>query len=959
MANVHTVRIYPRGKAPRPDHSLLHEAQKVLGVKSIVEIRKHKTFRIEGLDSQQVEVLASELLADPVAEEFTVNATKHFGNDYEVEVGYKPGVMNPEAEAMKKAAELLGFKPLATDLSFNYQFSFTEKGAPGVIDARDDARAIIHRLLVNPTTQQIIEKTPETLLITGTPGPIEVIPIRSMSDAELLNLSSDRKMYLNLEEMRVIRAHYIFLDRDAYDDELEKIAQVWSEHCGHKTFKAALSNGNESLIQRIKEASREVSTTNILSAFEDNSGVMAFYDDNGVSIKVETHNSPSAAEPYGGAATGVGGVLRDPVATGLGMKVIGSMDVFCLAPPTLPNDQVPPGCLHPEYLLQRIVAGVRDYGNRMGVPTNNGSVYFHEDYKAKPTVLVGAVGIAPSKYCKKGEAQFGDAIILLGGRTGRDGIHGATFSSAEMTAETSTVHSTSVQIGHAIEEKRTFDALLACRDAGLNHAITDCGAGGISSAISEMGEKTGAHVTLEKVPTKYEGLAPWEIDLSESQERMVAAVAQQDTERFIQICESYNVEATVIGTFDSEDREYPRYINTYNGEVCCDLSMEFLHHGLPQRNMIVKWVSPEIDEIKVPRPATAEEWIDRYERVMSHGNVCSKEPIVRQYDHTVQGTNALAPFTGENLASPNDGAVIRPILDKPYGLIITHGMDPVLNKINPYKGAKWAWAEALANLVAVGGNPAQGEVAMVNNYITATPDEHTMGVLDMMVDAVCDAMRATKAPVISGKDSLSSRYRFPDGSVLDVPPVLCITAMGRIPDVSKTISSDFKRTDSVIVLVGYIDSEEMGGSVYYDVMGGSSGAIPNVELNGLHEDLLTLSKAIATGKVLACHDISHGGMAAALAEMCFGGGCGATVDIYEVFETGRPDHIFFQQAAGAFLVEIMEEDIPVLEDLAVDIIGRTAPEKVIRVDNDKDHLFSVEVERLLKAWRRPMQEVFA
>ena len=342
-----------------------------------------------------------------------------------------------------------------------------------------------------------------------------MIPIRKMNNTELLDLSRD-KLFLNLEEMKVVQEYFRRIGRDATDCEIEIIAQTWSEHCVHKTFKAKLIvDGKEKkpLFKRLKDATEEVAHPLVLSAFVDNSGVIEFFDGMAICGKVETHNSPSAIEPYGGAMTSSGGVFRDIVGTGLGAKVLASTDMFCFAPPGTPQDKIPAGCLHPHYLLRRVVAGVRDYGNRMGIPTNNGSLHFHPDFRAKPTVIVGAYGILPAATSRKSWPKAGDLVVTLGGRTGRDGIHGATFSSGEMTDRTMEVNASAVQIGNPIEEKRMFDAILAARDEGLIRTITDCGAG-FASAVGEMGSKTGARIALDRAPLKCPGLAPWEILLS-------------------------------------------------------------------------------------------------------------------------------------------------------------------------------------------------------------------------------------------------------------------------------------------------------------------------------------------------------------------------------------------------------------------------------------------------------------
>ncbi len=923
---------------------ILYDINNALGIQSVEKVRTARVFRFEGISEEDAEYLAQKLLAEDVFQEYRINSPVLEDAAVVLEVAYKPGVMNPEAASLLKSAADLGVKGLvAADSSWIYGFY-------GRNISKTDLDRIVNSLLVNATVEYVVREKPKTLIIRGTPGPTEVIPIRKMNDTGLLSLSQD-KLFLNLEEMKVIQNYFTTIGRDPTDCEIEIIAQTWSEHCVHKTFKAKLivdGKEKEPLFQRLKEATEEIGHPLVLSAFVDNSGVFEFYDGLAICGKVETHNSPSAIEPYGGAMTGSGGVFRDIMGTGQGAKVLASTDMFCFAPPWMPQEEIPPGCLHPHYLLRRVVDGVKDYGNRMGIPTNNGSVHFHRDFRAKPTVIVGAYGILPVATCRKGSPKPGDLVVAMGGRTGRDGIHGATFSSGEMTDRTIEVNASAVQIGHPIEEKRMFDAILAARDEGLIRAITDCGAGGFASAVGEMGSEIGACIALDRAPLKYPGLAPWEILLSESQERMVLAVDPANWERLQEICRNYNVEATVLGKFTDDHH----FTATYEGRTVMDLDMEFLHNGLPQRVMQAAWKRPALAEPEVEPPW---DWGELFARVLGHLNVCSKEPIVRVYDHGVQGTNTLPPFAGVNGDGPNDAAIITPVYGKPYGMIIAHGLNPVLNIINPYYGSLWAAAEATANAVACGANPA--EMALIDNFIWPFPDEESLGALDLAVDACVNFSRATGMPFISGKDSLSSTYRGKDGKVIKIPPVLCISVFGRIPDITRTVSADFKKQDSQIVLVGYRNTGEMAGSVYYDLLGIVGSNLPKIDPVALTRVYKALHRAINTGKVLACHDLSEGGLAAALAEMCFGGGLGATI---KIDEAEKAEFFLFNETAGCFLVEISQNTDPAetFGDIPWTVIGKTVPAQFITAGQRGETLFSLNLEDLKEAWQRPMKEVF-
>ncbi|MDP3987774.1 MAG: phosphoribosylformylglycinamidine synthase subunit PurL [Candidatus Levybacteria bacterium] len=951
---IQTIRVRTNQENDSLGQSILSEIQNRLKIKEIKNIQTAKIYRLEGVNQEDAKILSEKLFCENINQIYSLNKPLLKKKDFIFEISYKPGVMNPQVASIIKAAEDLGIKLKAADSSMEY-------GISGKIK-KEKLNVIIEKLnLFNKTVENIIEKEPQTLLIKGNTGKTFIIPIRKMNDKKLLELSED-KLFLNLEELKVIQNYFIAIKRDPTDIELETIAQTWSEHCAHKTFKADLiidGKKKKPLISRIiNEALKH--KKEIVSAFVDNSGVMDFYDGMAICGKAETHNSPSAIEPYGGAMTGSGGVFRDVLGTGLGAKNIASTDIFCFAKPDLENNQLPEGCLPPKYLLKRVVAGVRDYGNRIGIPTNNGSVHFHNDFRAKPTVIVGAYGIMPKDKAQKGEPKIGDVVVAVGGKTGRDGIHGATFSSAEMTHKTINVNSSAVQIGNAIEEKRMFDALLEARDKNLIRAIQDCGAGGFSSAIGEMGEKLGVKINLEKVSLKYEGLSPWEIWVSESQERMAVAVPKNKLKKFLETCEKYNVESCVLGLFDGSKK-----LKIFFGKKqISDLEMNFLHKGLPQRVLEAKRnfqfpISNFQSSNKTPK--NEKEWIETLKKVLSNENICSKEPIVRLYDHTVQGTNSLQTFTGEKLDGPNDATVIRPILNKNYGIIISHGLNPVLNNIDPYWGSIWAATEAVSNYTAVGGDYKKS--SLINNYIWPFPDNDSLWSLDKSVDAVCDFMKALNLPVISGKDSLSSTYRGKNREIIKIPPVLCISVFGKIADVSKTVSSDFKKENSIIVLVGKQDTNAMAGSIYFSAMeqwNNGTMNIPRVNLNLLPNVLESIYQGIQKNRILSCHDISEGGLITAIFEMCVGGNMGSNVILSETKNLSS-DFSLFNETAGTFIVEVENEKTAekLFKNTPYKIIGRTIKENKIKVSKGNRELFNVSVDELKTVWQRPMKEIFS
>lgn len=943
---IYEVRIASKNPQDPKGQDLLAEIRRTLRITSIKNIRTAKVYRLEGIRQSEAREFTDKVLFEPIDQQMTFNKPIFKNTDHLVEIAYKPGVMNPEVGSLLKAALDIGVKLAAGDSSWEYAFW-------GKL-SKNQLQTVIRRLLVNETVEHIVEKPPKTLLISGKAGRVQTIPIRKLNDDQLMELSHD-KLFLNLAEMKIIQNYFTKIGRDPTDCEVEVLAQTWSEHCVHKTFKAKLiidGKVKKPLIGRIKETAKHNQKI-IVSAFVDNSGVIDFYDGWTINGKVETHNAPSAIEPYGGAMTGSGGVFRDILGTGQGARPIISTDIFCFAPPNLPANDLPPGCLPPDYLLRKVVAGVRDYGNRVGIPTNNGSIHFHPDFRAKCTVAVGSYGLVPKKQSKKQWPKKGDLILTIGGATGRDGIHGATFSSGEMTDRTIEVSGSAVQIGNAIEEKRIIDCVLDLRQENLIRTLTDCGAGGYSSAVGEMGRKIGARVYLEKAPLKYTGLSPWEIVLSESQERMVLAIDPKNLKKVLKICKLFNVQNSVIGKFDGSKRLKV----TYGNQMVCDLSMQFLHHGLPQRRMVGRTKSAKIPNHFQKQP---KDLVSVWQKVLSHGNICSKEPIIRMYDHNVQGSNALHPLGGVNFDAPNDGVIVKPILDKPYGLVVSHGLNPILNRIDPYWGSVWAIVEAVSNYVAIGGD--LKNAALIDNFIWPFPDEESLADLDRSVDACVDIAKTLNMPFVSGKDSLSSTYRYPSGQILKIPPVLLISVFGKIPDVRKTATSDFKNMGSTIVLVGKPDCKNLGGTVYFDITKSKSAEVAKIDLKSLKLVFQSITSGIQNGKVLACHDISEGGLATCLFEMCLGGACGAEINLSPVAlaKEDRPDFIFFSETAGTFLVEVESKQVAkkLFAKVPHVIIGQTQKEKSIRVSQGYKNICTLSVNHLKEAWQKPMKEIF-
>ena len=543
-----------------------------------------------------------------------------------------------------------------------------------------------------------------------------------------------------------------------------------------------------------------------VSVFRDNAGVVRFHDEAHLAFKVETHNHPSALEPYGGANTGVGGVIRDIMGTGLGAKPVANTDVFCFAPPETPADSLPPGVLHPRLVMRGVVDGVRDYGNRMGIPTVNGAVCFDERYLGNPLVYCGCLGLIPTDKAEK-KPRPGDLIVTIGGRTGRDGIHGATFSSAELTCQSESLSGGAVQIGNAIEEKKVLDAMLAARDRGLYTAVTDCGAGGFSSAVGEMGEDIGAEVDLEKAPVKYAGLSYDEIWISEAQERMVLSVPEGNWGELEELCRSEGVEATVIGRFVPTGQLTLRY----EGNTVGELSMDLLHNGRPPVIRQATYTPPRVKELTLPK---RDDYTPALLAILAAHNVASKESIIRQYDHEVQGGSVVKPLVGVAMDGPGDAAVLRPILDSPKGVAVSCGINPRYGEHDTYHMAASAIDEAVRNCVAVGADPSR--IALLDNFCWGDCEKsETLGSLVRAAIACYDLSIALETPFVSGKDSLNNEFSYtdPEGKrhTIAIPPTLLISAVGQIEDVARCVTMDLKRPATSLYQVG-LTKDELGGS---------------------------------------------------------------------------------------------------------------------------------------------------
>ncbi len=951
---VHRVEVSVREDLHDPRGEALLKDIVDLGITEVERVRVSDIYVIEGdLGDDDLRRICEELLADPVVDEYSccvADAGPSARGRRSVEVAFNPGVIDPVEESVTKGIRDLGITAVRSVKTSSRYLLWGRL-------SDEDFRSICDRLLVNRVIQHVVTGH-EMASVPSTQYEFALnrVDLLGADDGQLTELGRDR-LSLNLSEMKQIRGYFAEQGRNPTDVELETLAQTWSEHCVHKTFRGKIRLGPMTIDNLLKstvmKATEELRKPWCLSVFKDNSGVIDFDGRYAICFKVETHNHPSALEPYGGAATGIGGVIRDVLGTGLGAKPIMNTDVFCFGPPDYPYERLPEGVLHPRRIFRGVRAGVADYSNRLGIPTLNGAILFDERYVGNPLVFCGTVGLLPVEMSRMGRQEPGDLVVLLGGRTGRDGIHGVTFASAELTAESESVSSSSVQIGNPIMEKKVMDVLMKARDLGLYRRITDCGGGGLSSAVGEMAAGTGVKVYLERVPLKYAGLSYREIWLSESQERMVLAVSPDSVARLLELCQGGDVEATVIGEF-TDDRRLQLF---YEGNSVGDMDMAFLHEGIPQIEREAVWEQPHHPEPAFPQPPDLGPDLLR---ILGSWNVCSKEWVIRQYDHEVQGGSVLKPLVGACSDGPGDAAIIRPVLDSDRGIVVSNGINPKYGDIDPYWMAASAIDEALRQIVAVGGNLER--VALLDNFCWGNPDKpDRLGALVRAAQGCYDAAVVYETPFISGKDSLYNEYETGSHSIC-IPHTLLISAVSVMKDVRRAISMDCKQRGDLIYVVG-TTWNELGGSHYYSIHGYTGNNVPRVNPAKGKRLMDALSVAIEQGLVRACHDCSEGGIGVAAAEMAFSGGLGLELRLEQVplgEPMSRDDYVLFSESNTRFLVEVSPENGSAFESAMTGVdfaaIGLVKEGESLEVFGLSGRgVVSIPLAELKEAWQRPLR----
>jgi phosphoribosylformylglycinamidine synthase II len=784
--------------------------------------------------------------------------------------------------------------------------------------------------------------------INRIPRPFEHfdVDLLNAGDEELREIGKNFGLGLSLEELRYVRDHYLIREKKPTDVELQTYDQTFSEHCSHKTFKGfveAPGGRVDGLLKTyIRRVVEELKPSWCFSVFEDNAGIVDLEGDYKVAIKVETHNHPSAIEPFGGAATGLGGVIRDIL--GVWADPIACTDVLCFGPLNYPWEKLPEGVKHPTYLFNGVVDGIGSYGNSIGIPTVNGATLFAEEYTGNVVVYAGCIGVLrKDQYLH--QAKPGDYCVLAGGKTGIDGIHGVTFASAELTKESEQISRPAVQIANPIEEEKLKRAIQQISELRLGSAITDIGGGGLSCGVCETADKydLGVDVDLDKVPLKATMMAPWEIWISESQERMLLAVPPENLERVLKIFRDEQTEANAIGRYNGSGVAKL----TYKGFKVAEIYLKSLFNP-PKTTRATTWTDPELVEPVFDQPKDPGSVLLK---LLAGYNVASKEKVVRRYDQEVKGRTVVKPMQGWN-AGPSDGAVIKPLIDSMVGVSISSGINPRYGKISPYWMAASVIDEAIRNNVAVGGR----RIALLDNFTWGSP-EYTgrLGSLVEACKACYDFGIAYGTPFISGKDSLYNES--PLGPVV---PTLLITALGIVPNIERVVTMDLKEAGNRLYIVGET-APELGGSEYYHLMGHLGSSVPKLDAAKTSTTYSQLTAAIDARYVGSCHDVSEGGLAVSLAEMAFTGGLGLEIDLGKLplaIEM-RDDHILFSESNGRLLVEVNNGDVDAFEKLmkgsTMAWIGSVIKEPRLRVKKAGNKIIDLANVETSLAWKTPLE----
>lgn len=908
---------------------------------------------------------------DPVTSDSAVGRLPPPDFDWLIEVGFKPGV----TDNVGRTARVVVQDVLERELgAYEDVYTSTQYFVSGKDLDRKQADALARGLLANGLIQDVHVYSPKEW--DKAPVDTSVPAIRekakpqvktydlSGSDADLMRISQEGILSLSIEEMRAIRNYFTREDvqksrkaaglpKNPTDVELECIAQTWSEHCKHKIFAALVIYEDENGFKRpvenlfrtyIKEATTVVGRKVdwLVSVFSDNAGIIRFNDNYNILFKVETHNSPSALDPYGGAMTGIVGVNRDALGTGIGGEMLCNTWGYCFGSPFY-DGELPEGLMHPRRIRDGVHHGVIDGGNQSGIPWTRGFERYDDRFIGKPLVFCGTLGRIP---CTVGdvpsEAKIvhpGDAVVMAGGRIGKDGIHGATFSSEELRTESP---AQAVQIGDPITQRKLYEFLIEARDLGLFRALTDNGAGGLSSSVGEMCRLSGgAELHLEKALLKYEGLQPWEIFLSEAQERMTLAVQSEKIEAFLALAKHRDVEASVIGTFTDSGRLDVHYA----GKIAASLDLEFLHDGCPRMTIEAKWTPPNIPAPKELDHGSRDEQL---QEILASLNVCSREYRSRMYDGEVKGLSVIKPFTGVQADIPSDATVMRVEHGRDEGVILSEGINPFFSDIDTYNMAASVLDESVRRIISAGGQ--LGEIAALDNFCwpdpvksAKTPDgPYKMAQLVRANRALYDVCTAYRVPLISGKDSMKNDSTR-GGRKISIPPTLLVSSIGRIDNVRRAITPYFKQPHDVIYCIG-VTKNELGASEFHRLLarhekkpGHTGGSVPGLDIEIALKVYTAMGTATKAGILHSSHTPTLGGLAVGFALKALGGGLGAEISLGRIPRANDAglDALLFSESNSRFIVTCTEANAAMLEiifdGLPIARVGRVISEPVLRI----------------------------
>ncbi|MGA1821907.1 MAG: phosphoribosylformylglycinamidine synthase subunit PurL [Thermoplasmatota archaeon] len=789
--------------------------------------------------------------------------------------------------------------------------------------------------------------TAELFVNMGLSAPVRKVKLSEATEEQLREISEIMSIGLSGEEIGRVREYFSSEGRDPTDIELEALGQAWSEHCCYKSSKYYMRRSFLGI-----EAPQTILT-------DEDAGVVEFDDDHAYVVGLESHNHPSAIGPYGGSATGVGGIIRDVLC--MGAQPIAVIDPLFFGPLDTPLEEIPPGVKHPKFIFSGVVAGIRDYGNRIGIPTVSGMVNFHPGFTGNPLVNVGCVGIARKEHIiHSAVGGPGEIYILAGGRTGRDGIHGVTFASTELSVESEEKDRGSVQLGDPITKEPLIHSCLEMNEKGLLRGMKDLGGGGLSCVSGEMALDggCGAIIDLDKVPLKEEGLSPWEIWVSESQERMMVSVLPENVDDVLHIFKKWDVLANVIGRVVEEKR----VVALWEGEKILDMDLDFFTKG-PEycRAYIPKVVDRSLNETPLPVPDRSELEASLLS-LLRDPNITCKEPVFRTYDHEVRGRTVIKPAVGHPFSpGPSDSAVIKPLEDSRRGIAITADVNPFMCEIDPYRGTLSTVEESIRNLVSVGARP-HSVTDCLNFGNPEKPDR--LGDFVRSCEGLGLLARHYGIPVVSGNVSLYNETEHGN-----VPPTPTVMMIGIIDDIGKAVTSDLKEAGNLIYIVGST-FREMGGSAYFRYHGADCDCVPDVDLKVSSDTTEAMLEMVDEELIISAHDLSEGGLGVAISEMCIGGGIGADINIKRVgehFEGDREvilrtDERLFSESNSRYLIEVPLQNALKVEDtlsrhsVPYEKIGTVLGENLL-VTMEEEVLLDIPVSILDHTWRNGLSDL--